>query len=375
MNIVVDTNIPYGGEAFAHLGTVRTLPGRSVSSELLGDVSALIVRSVTKVNAELLEGTPVRFVGTATIGTDHVDTGYLARQGIGFASAPGSNADSVAEYVVAALLRQAASTGRPLQDMTLGIIGVGNVGSRVRWRAEALGMKCLLNDPPLQRATKGEEFISRETLLASADVVTVHVPLSTQGPDATWHMVNAEFLKTMKDGAQFINTSRGSVVDEPALLASRDRLGGLVLDVWENEPAIDPDMLAAAQIATPHIAGYSFDGKVRGTDMISRAASEFFGIDRDWSGERYLAEEGATVVLAQSRDPLGDAVGRAYPIMEDDRRLRETLGMDASQAAIRFDLLRKEYPRRLEFRHFTVEGCPSGHPACQTLAHLGFSLR
>jgi erythronate-4-phosphate dehydrogenase len=312
-------------------------------------------------------------VGTATIGFDHVDTAFLAGEGIGFASAPGSNANSVAEYVAAALLRLSARKRLELSKLTLGIVGVGNVGSRVLALAGALGMRCVLNDPPKKRLTGETVFVGIDELLAEADVVTLHVPLSFEGDDATARMVDRRFIERMKDGAVLINTSRGGVVDEPAVRERRGALGGFVADVWADEPAVNTDTIAIADIATPHIAGYSFDGKVRGAEMVYRAACAFFEREPKWRADR-CADMSRTmsVDLSASSDPVSDAVAAAYPIMDDDGKLRGIAGIRPELRGNYFDALRREYPRRYEFRHYRISCGPGAGAA---LSDLGFIVR
>lgn len=313
MKLVADPNIPMVREAFSAFD-ITLIPGRAIHPASVRDADALLVRSVTPVNASLLAGSRVRFVGTATIGTDHVDTGYLAQTGIGFASAAGSNANSVAEYVVAALLELAERHKFRLRDKSLGVIGVGNVGSRVVRYARALGMRVLQNDPPLGLHERAFE----------ADIVTVHVPLL----ETTQHMFHHDNLEKFI----LINTSRGAVVDNRALLKAIDgaRVAGAVLDVWENEPNISPELLDVVDIGTPHIAGYSLDGKVNGVHMIYEAACRHFGLEPVWKP-----------VLPPVQPVQISDFKRQYDIVADDAALR---------ADIRgFDRLRAEYPVRREF--------------------------
>ncbi len=355
MKIVADENIPFLHEAFGEFGDIHAMPGRSITRESLEDATMLLVRSVTPVSGELLDQTPVKFVATATIGTDHVDTEYLNQNVIGFASAPGSNADSVAEYVIASLLHLAHRNSFKIEDKVIGVIGCGNVGSRVFKRAQALGMRCLVCDPPKQRITGSDFFRPLEELLRESDILTLHVPLTAEGEDATFRMINADFLDAAKKGVILINTSRGKVHDEKALLSSRGRLGGIVLDVWEHEPAINPEMIHAADIATPHIAGYSYDGKVRGTEMIYQAACAFFFRESRWNAQATLEKEnGGVINIEKSQKPVTDAVLSAYPIGEDDERTRMLAKKSAQALGDAFDALRKNYRRRLEFPHFTV---------------------
>jgi erythronate-4-phosphate dehydrogenase len=287
--IIADENIPCAREAFSHLGEVRLLPGRAITRESLLDADLLLVRSITPVNAKLLQNTAVRFVGTATIGTDHVDTAYLERQNIAFASATGSNANSVAEYVVAALVHRAIKHGLSLASLTLGVVGVGHVGSRVEKMATALGMRVRLNDPPLARQTHDPQYLPLDALM-EADVITLHTPLAREGEDATFHLFDATRLQAMKCGSMLINTSRGAVVDNAALKTALQsgHLAAAILDVWENEPDIDVELLRLVEIGTPHIAGYSLDGKLNGTHQIYLAACEFIGVAPQWRLESAL---------------------------------------------------------------------------------------
>ncbi|HUU30573.1 MAG TPA: 4-phosphoerythronate dehydrogenase, partial [Phycisphaerae bacterium] len=242
MKIVADADIPLLSDAFGPFGEVVALPAERITAEAVRDATALLVRSVTRVDGRLLEGSRVEFIATATIGFDHVDLGYLEARRIGFASAQGSNARSVAEYVLAALSILAERGRRDMTQKVLGIVGCGNVGGRLGRMAEAIGLRVLQNDPPLARTTHDPRYVPIEAL-AEADVVTFHVPLASEGPDATHHMIGARLLGRLKRGVAVINTSRGAVADSAALKAARGdgRVGALVLDVWEGEPTIDLD--------------------------------------------------------------------------------------------------------------------------------------
>jgi erythronate-4-phosphate dehydrogenase len=326
MKIVADPNIPFVREAFGPLGDVQLVPGRQMTPATVREAELLLVRSVTPVNAALLDGSRVRFVATATIGTDHVDEAHLVQRGIGFASAAGSNANSVAEYIVAALLELG------YQGKTLGVVGVGNVGSKVVRYATALGMRVLQNDPPRQRAEKLPEFVTLDRIGAEADIITFHVPLTKSGPDATFHLFEPR-------GGIIINTSRGAVLDNQALLTAP--LAGLVLDVWEGEPTILPALLEKADFGTPHIAGYSFDGKVNGTRMIYEAACRHFGLSGSWKPE--LPAPANPVLTGHN---LRSVVRQAYDITADDAALRRDYR--------HFDRLRAEYPVRREFFNYAT---------------------
>ena len=380
MKIVADANIPLLAEAFSPLGEVVALPAEQIVPAVLAQAQALLVRSVTPVGPALLDGTPVRFVATATIGIDHVDTAYLESRGIGFASAQGSNARSVAEYVLAAMAVLAARQGVRMTEQVLGIVGVGNVGGRLARMAEAIGMRVLRNDPPLARRTGDRAYLSFDDL-AQADVVTFHVPLARDGPDATYHMIDAALVARLKPGVTLINTSRGAVADTEALKAAIDagRLGTVVLDVWEGEPNIDPALLARVDLATPHIAGYSYDGKVNGTRMVLEALCGHFGLARPWDPSprmpppahpRVALPAGLGVDMA-----IGRAVAAAYDMEADDRRLRGMLGEPPAARGRYFAALRREYPVRREFPETTVELAAHDPAVEAALAALGFPVR
>jgi erythronate-4-phosphate dehydrogenase len=373
MKIVADPNIPFVPEAFGSLGDVRLVPGREIRADTVRDADILLVRSVTPVNAALLDGSRVKFVATATIGFDHIDREYLSQRGIGFARAEGSNANSVAEYVVAAMLSVARFRKFHLRDKTLGVIGVGNVGSRLVRYGEALGMRVLQNDPPRQRAEKLPHFVSLERVLAEADIMTLHVPLAHDGEDATFHLFDKDRLDALEDRQPILfNTARGAVVDNRALLKAIDgeRLGGVVLDVWENEPNISPELLDVVDIGTPHIAGYSFDGKVNGIRMIYDAVCKFFNVPPEWTPKlppppipqlRVLVEP-----ATDDEDALRDAVHRIYNIKGDDAALRNEIRS--------FDKLRAEYPVRREFFNTEIVLRGASEELRAKFAALGFKV-
>ncbi len=268
--IVVDRDIPFLDGVLEPWFAVRRLPGRCIGTDDVRDAAALLVRTRTRCDAALLEGSSVRLVATATIGTDHIDLDYCAAHGITVASAPGCNARAVAQYVSTAL--RALSLDRP--GSVLGVVGVGHVGTLVAEVGRKAGMRVLLNDPPREAVEGHEGFTPLPDLLTQADIVTLHIPLWPENRD----FADAAFFAAMKPGASFINASRGEVVDEAALLAARPKLNKLVLDVWKNEPDINRELLAVADIATPHIAGYSIQGKMNGTTAVVRALGHAFSI-------------------------------------------------------------------------------------------------
>ena len=360
MLIVADENIPFVKEAFGTFGEVVTFSGREITKEKIKDGDVLLVRSVTKVNNELLQGTKIKFVATATIGVDHIDTAYLEKKGIGFSSAQGSNANSVAEYVMTALLCLANRMNFNLSQKSIGVIGAGNVGSRVVKMAKGLGMDVLENDPPLARKTHEARFKKIEDVI-KADIITFHVPLSYDGRDATFHMADEKFLTRLKEGAIFINTSRGGVVETRAIYEAikKKHLLAAVIDVWENEPKIDMELLREVNIATPHIAGYSFDGKVNGTSMIYKACAEFFGLTPGWKQELSMPEalirELEIEAGARDEEILWETIRKVYDIEKDDFSLRKITGLKEEERGPYFDSLRKEYPIRREFSNTTLK--------------------
>ena len=379
MKIIADENIPCVEQAFASLGEVTLLPGRGMQPGQVHDADILLVRSVTSVDQALLQDSAVRFVGSATIGFDHVDRAWLLQQGIGFSTAPGSNAVSAAEYVVSALLLMAQRKGFDLKQKTVGIIGCGNVGSRLRSRLAVLGMRSVVNDPPLQAQGGHDDFVSLDEVL-QADVISVHVPYTRDGLHPTHHLVDAAVLQQLPADALFINTSRGAVTDNDALnslLGERADLS-VVLDVWEGEPAINTQLLERVCIGTPHIAGYSLDGKLRGTEMIYRAACEFFGQAGQWRAADSLPAA-AVIEIAETENLsfaalLHRTVSACYDICADDARLRSMLALPADAQPAFFDRLRKEYPVRREFSETAVLLDPALDGLEQVLRGLGFAV-
>ncbi len=359
MQFVVDEEIPFAKEAFSHLGSVTLLPGRTMTRETLRDADALIVRSVTRVDAALLAGTNVQFVGTATTGIEHIDREYLAARNIGFAAAFGCNANAVAEYVLTALLATTRAKNLVLNGKTLGIIGAGRIGGLVAAKAPALGLRTLLHDPPLARVTGDRRYRALSEIL-QADFVTLHVPLTLDGPDATFHMIGADELAHMAPSSILINTARGEVVDNAALLEAltEGTIAGAVMDVWEREPAIDWDLLNHVTLGTPHIAGYSSDGKIKATMMVYHACCRFWGIEPAWTPARDLP-----TTLAPGTVPhvTFDATGKdfqtlaheiittLYDLTADHTRMQDLLAAPEPLRPRAFDQLRRDYPHRREF--------------------------
>ena len=370
MKIVCATNMPFALEAFRTLGDVRVIEGRSISAGDVREARILAIRSTTQVNQSLLDGSQVQFVGTATIGTDHMDLAYFDKTGIRWCFAPGCNANSVSEYVTAALLCLGQRHGLTLQGLTLGVIGVGNVGSRVVRKARALGMRVLMNDPPREREAmsagikKGFEpgpFVSLEQVVAEADAITLHVPLTKGGADRTYHLADEVFFGKVRKGCVLLNAARGPVVKTQSLLNAlkTGQVGHVVLDTWEGEPGYRTDMLARTDLATPHIAGHSFEGKVMGTVMVYREVCRFLGVEPAWTHEPLmpppLTPEIAVDAAGFSEEAvLWDVVRRVYDIEADDRRFRDTAIADDEGRSKAFDRLRRECPERREFQYTSV---------------------
>lgn len=355
MKIVCASSIVMGREAFSTLGDVTWLPERAIDAAAVRDADLLIIRSKVQVTRELLAGSRVAFVATATAGVDHMDLEYLAGAGIGWAGAPGCNADSVAEYVVAALLCMARRGRLSLEGRTMAIVGVGHVGTRVARLASALGLRVLLNDPPRQLAERKPELRPIDQVLPEADIVTLHVPLTASGPFATARMVDCRFLSQLKPGCVFINASRGEVVDEDCLLLALDQgwVSRMVLDVFEREPRVRRDVIERAELATPHIAGYSYEGRLRGTALCYEAACRFLEREPAWhpsAAQRHTVR--AEVRGRSPEEALHALVTAVYDIEEDDRALRAGLAMDDVARARHFQHLRATYRDRFEIPSF-----------------------
>ena len=390
MKFVVDANMPFGKQVFSMAGDVIVVPGSDISATHLKDADALLVRSVTQVNEELLSGSPVKFVGTATIGEDHIDKEYLAENKIGFTSAQGCNANSVSEWFTAAILHTADLLNMRLKNKTLGIVGVGNVGKRILEKALALGMKVIINDPPRQEV-EGDSHIGDplpkdislpfsplSELLKTADFVTVHVPLTRDGNHATNQMFDSEIFSKMKPTAVFINASRGDVVDEPALRDALDNktIATALLDVWHNEPTISIPTLQRTMLATPHIAGYSYDGKINGTQMVFDACMRHFNLDYVWDKsdvpEPVFPQFSINVMKNESdENVLRRIIYAMYPILADDNRLRNEIFNTDNKSFVR---LRKTYPIRREWHHTKINIGHSSDTLNKILQGLSFNI-
>lgn len=347
MKIVADENLAFIDYFFQEFAEIQQRAGRTLTAADVQDADALLVRSVTKVNAELLEGSKVQFVGSATIGTDHLDITALEKRGISWSNAAGCNAQAVAEYVITALLKLRPALLEAGQNFSLGIIGLGNVGSRLAYMAGLLGWQVIGCDPFVRR--DNIEQVDLQTLLAQADAISIHVPLTKQGEHPTYHLINAEALARMKPDTILINSARGPVVEEAALIAdNKATKRQVVLDVFEHEPVISTEVLDLVSLVTPHIAGYSLEGKARGTQMIYEAFCQHFGFAINKQFESQLPECTQYFAGQDLKTALKQHLNKIYDIQRDDTNLRACLkqGKVDQQA---FDHLRKTYPLRREW--------------------------
>ena len=380
MKIIADKNIPFVQECFSHLGNVEIWEGADIDASVVADAAILLGRSVTRVNESLLGGSKVEFVATATIGMDHIDRAYLAERGIGFASTPGSNANAVAEYVVASLLTVAQRHEIDLGGASIGVIGVGNVGSRVAGKCHAIGMKVVLHDPPQARENGDPRFEPMEAVFA-CDFVTLHTPLTGEGPDPTYHLADGAFFGGLRPGVVFMNSGRGPVHDTGALWHALE--GGafksICLDVWEGEPAIDWALLERVDIGTSHIAGYSYEGRVGGLMGVYRAVCDHLGVKPQHRAEDFLPEPDlpsldARLLRGTDQEILHQTVQQVYSVERDDQDLRRVLARPAADRPALFDGLRTNYPRRREFRNTEVTVDDPYSSLALKLSGIGFRI-
>lgn len=360
MRILADENIPLVDSFFAEYGEIRRMPGRKINRAALEQTDVLLVRSVTRVDRELLQGSRVRFVGTCTIGTDHLDLDYFAEAGITWASAPGCNARGVVDYVLGCLLALADGEGVELAQRRYGVVGAGEVGGRLVEVLRGLGWDVQVCDP-LRQAREAGDFVSLEEIIETCDVISLHTPLTLEGEHATFHLFDQSRLEQLRPGSWLINASRGAVVDNAALreqLAQRPDIQA-VLDVWEGEPQADVALAELCWVATPHIAGYSLDGKLRGTAQIYQAFCASQGLEPKVE----LADLMPVAPLrslsfadtATPEDVLTTLCRAVYDPRRDDAALRRSLGGDEEQRRSAFDQLRKHYPQRREIDGLAVD--------------------
>jgi len=374
MKIVIDDKIPYIQGALEPFAEVIYLPGSRTTAEVVRDADVLITRTRTLCSRELLEGSRVKLIATATIGFDHIDIDWCARAGVTWSNAPGCNAESVNQYIASALFSYARRKELTLKGQTIGIIGVGQVGSRIARTCRILGMEVLLNDPPRERAEGSAQFVSLQEICRAADIISFHVPLNLEGQDKTLHMVDPDFCSAVDRTPLLLNTCRGEVFDTGALHEGlgTGQLSGLVLDCWEHEPAIDLGLLAKVDFGTPHIAGYSKDGKAKGTQTSVRAVSRFFGLGiDDWTPPGVEPPENPVIELdgagLSEESVLAAAVLATYEIERDDEALR--------RHPERFEQLRGDYPVRREFDSYSIDARRVDADTMRKLGQMGFKVQ
>ncbi len=372
IKIVADENIPFLRGVFEDLADISFLPAGSIINKEIKNADCLIIRTRTKCDRELLEGTRVKFIATTTIGYEHIDTEYCRNNGIQWTNAPGCNANSVNQYVAAALSLYSKKKKYHLRGKKIGIIGVGHVGKLVLETSRQLGMVPLLNDPPRERTEGKGDFIDLDLLLGESDIISLHVPLTMKGEDKTYHFAGEEFLSKAGPSVLFINTARGPVMDTGAIAEAFDRgiIKDAIVDVWENEPFLSLSLLEQTFIGTPHIAGYSFDGKARGTAMAVRSVGRFFGLGLEkWSPSALPGKKEKTISLEKDGYPddlIRKAILSTYKIEEDSDRLKSS--------PHEFEQQRNNYPVRREFGYYQIK---TEHPDLQLkkrLSALGFRI-
>ena len=373
LRIIADQQIPFVHEAFGCAGKVETLNGYEIDAAVAANADALLVRAVTRIDEKLLQGSAIQFVGSATSGIDHVDLDYLEKNNIDFVYAPGANARSVAEYVLSCLYILKETKSKLLEETTVGIIGCGKIGSILHSFLTTLGIDCLLNDPPLKDKTNDKKYCELEQIF-QADVISLHVPLTFEGRYATSNMIGADFLSSCKPDAALINTSRGGVINEQALIENLQSHVAFtaILDVWQNEPYINPELLEKVMLGTPHIAGYSFDGKVAATKVLQQGfleqqAAHLPALSPPAAGENKLFIEDTNQDIVQC------SVLSGYDVRRDSAALKGLLQTDKDKAGRVFDELRKNYPQRREFTSKTIVS-NRAHSQEKVLKDLGFKV-
>lgn len=379
MHILADENIPLVEAFFAEHGKIRRMHGRTINRAALGESEVLLVRSVTRVDRELLEGSRVRFVGTCTIGTDHLDLDYFEEAGISWASAPGCNARGVVDYVLGSLLALAEGEGVELADRRYGVVGAGQVGGRLVEVLRGLGWNVRVCDPPRQAREAGE-FVGLDEIIEECDVISLHTPLTLDGEHATFHLLDQTRLERLRPGSWLINASRGAVVDNAALreqLAQRPDLQA-VLDVWEGEPQVDVGLAELCWIATPHIAGYSLDGKLRGTAQIYQAFCASRGLEPMVDLAELMPETPlrglSFTASAMPAEALATICRAVYDPRRDDAAFRRSLNGDEDQRRGGFDQLRKQYPPRREIDGLEIDAAGQAQLE-QIVRALGCTLK
>jgi erythronate-4-phosphate dehydrogenase len=371
MKIIIDDKIPYIRGAFENVADVVYLPGSKTTAEIAKDADAIVTRTRTICNEKLLAGSTVKFIATATIGYDHIDTEYCDNAGIQWTNAPGCNSKSVEQYIASVIMVMAEKNNWNLSEKTIGVVGVGNVGSKVARICEIFGMKVLRNDPPRERAEGSGQFVSIQQIMDEADIITLHVPLNMKGEDATFHLGNDLFFNALKKKPLLINSCRGEVTETNAVKTAikSGQISAFVCDCWENEPDLDLELLLLTEIATPHIAGYSKDGKAIGTLMSVQAINIYFGLGlENWKPSGVELPLNSEIIIDGTgfteQQIIAKAILHTYDIRNDDRDFRNNV--------TDFEQLRGDYPTRREFPAFTIKAKNIAEKTLGKLKELGF---
>lgn len=373
MKILADENILFVKEAFSGFANVDTIHGREITNNILKNYDALLIRSITNVDSLLLKDTKIKFVGTATIGTEHIDLNYLEKSKIFFTDAKGCNSYAVAEYVITAIINLCEINKWNVEDKTVGIIGYGNIGTIVCKYLIQLGFKVLINDPPKQNNNKSTEYSSLEEVL-KCDVISFHVPMEKQGEFPTYHLLNRDKINIIKSNSVIINSSRGAVIDNLALL---DRLKHendlqIVLDVWENEPNIYIELLDYITFGTPHIAGYSYEGKINGTKILYDKFCNFYNYEKKWIAP--TNKELIEIYINKDENPFLKVVNEVYNIKLDTDEFVQMMKVDNNNLSFNFDKLRKNYNLRKEFNNYKIKSNCLNDGTIKQLLKLRFNL-
>lgn len=372
MKILADAHIPYLKGVAEQFGEVQYLPGNKFDKAAIADKDVLIVRTVTRFDEAILSGSSVKLICSATIGYDHIDTDYCDANDIGWRTAPGCNANSVEQYVTASLLHLAHKYGFDLQSQTIGVVGVGNVGRKVAAACRKMGMRVLLNDPPrAEQEGNMEQFVSLETIQQEANIITFHPPLTRDGAHATYHLADEQFFDNLAHQPFIINSSRGAVVSNRALTAAikQEQVAGAVIDCWENEPDVDRELLQLVDLGTPHIAGYSADGKWTGTKMSLENINDYFELNRERIELNDIDAPANAQVIDLAHIPeeeqLQHAVWHTYQPLRDSNLLKVS--------PEQFYLFRSHYPLRREYHAYQVVN--AAQEVEPTLRQLGFDIK
>lgn len=371
IRIIADSYIPFIKNVLEPFARIEYIPGEEIKNQDLKNIDALIIRTRTKCDTGLLKGTGIRFIASATIGTDHIDLDYCSENNIVVENAPGCNSASVCQYIMSSLITIAKNHNLSLRNKTIGIVGHGNVGSKVAHFAKILGMNVLLNDPPKQLKKSETDYVSLDEILNNADIISLHVPLTRLGQHKTFKMVDIDFISKMSPNQVLINSSRGGVVDEDILKSAllSGKIRSTVLDVWENEPNIDSELLDITELGTPHIAGYSVDGKANGSAIVINLINDYFNFGLiNWYPEDLQVPENSIIHPETSNKTdeaiLHDALLNTYDILTNSNTLKN----DPSK----FELLRYKHPVRREYQNFKVNTSNLSGTLIKQFKNLGF---